>query len=124
MKKVYSISAIVLTGVTLVAYLFGKIDSVTFGTVTGMIATTLFGLYQKFEKGVILEEKLKLEDQLQYERQFVKGAESAHNQMANDLTNAKKVISNLTERLKETAKVVEEITTEVVVKKTKNRKNK
>lgn len=60
MKKVYSISAIVLTGVTLVAYLFGKIDSVTFGTVTGMIATILFGLYQKFEKGEVLKENLKL----------------------------------------------------------------
>lgn len=60
MKKIYSIGAIVLTGVTLVAYLFGKIDTVTFGTITGMIATTLFGLYQKFEKGEVIKENLKL----------------------------------------------------------------
>lgn len=58
MKKIYSISAIVLVAGTLAAYLFGQIDGGTFTAVSTSIGVLLFGLYQKFEKGEVLKENL------------------------------------------------------------------
>lgn len=86
MKKIYSISAIVLVAGTLAAYLFGQIDGGTFTAVSTSIGALLFGLYQKFEKGEVLKENLILKRDVEDIAESLYKERSLNQKLSNELT--------------------------------------
>lgn len=130
MKKIYSISAIVLVAGTLAAYLFGQIDGGTFTAVTTSIGALLFGLYQKFEKGEVLKENLILKRDVEDIAESLYKERVSHQELLKNQKALGKLITFLERKLKETQeglyteKEVLEIAEDQVaqVKKTRSKK--
>lgn len=107
MKKFYNISAVVLTGIAIGAFVFKQIDTETLVTVIGLIGTSLYALYQKFGKDEVVKENLILKRDVE--------------DIATSLYKERSLNQELTNRLY--IKGVDPITEdEVVVKKTRSKK--
>jgi len=120
MNKLYSQIASLLVVVGLgTAWAFKLLTFEQLGTGATALLGLIYGLYQKYEKGVVETKSLKLEDELNKEKKFSSETMKIHNILVNKLNKEKQDHLDLKNSISKNEIVVE--TVQEVIEKPKRK---